>query len=118
LELLGDGGGHARRTVTDIQATDAAGKVDVAIAIHVFNDGSFSARGEYGRGAVRAAGDGGFAAGHQGPRLWSRNFRAELNGFHNTSLGALVDSEFSPGSLAAVREIRDLARDDTGGSCD
>src|SRR5205807_6439552 len=81
FELLAEGGNDAGRTVAGVEAADAAGKVDVAIAIHVFDDGSFSARGENGRGVGRAARDGGFGAGQGGAGVGAGNFRAGLDGF-------------------------------------
>src|SRR5690349_761604 len=66
-----------------VEAADAAGKIEIAIAVHVFDDGSCGTGSEDGRGVRRAARDGGFAAGHQRAGSWARDFGAKLNGFHD-----------------------------------
>src|SRR6266851_5155342 len=82
LELRADGGEYARRAMADVEATDAPGEIEIAIAVDVLDGGAFGARGEDGRGVRRAAGNGGFAAGHQGAGLGARYFGANLNGVH------------------------------------
>src|SRR5213082_1663327 len=86
FQLLADPGGHARRAVADIEAADAAGKIEIAIAIDVFDDSGFGARGENGIGVGRAARDRGFAAGHQSAGLGAGDFGAKLDGFHGQPL--------------------------------
>src|SRR5215467_8253753 len=66
FELLADRGEHSRRAMPGVETPDATGKIEVAIAINVFEDGAFGARGENGRGVGGAARNGGFAAGHKG----------------------------------------------------
>ena len=82
LELLADGGEHAVRAVADVEAADAAGKIEISIAVDVLDGGAFGASGENRRGVRRAAGNGGFAARHQCAGFGSRYFRANLNCRH------------------------------------
>ena len=65
LELLTDRGEHVGRAMADIEAADPAGKIEIAIAVDVLDGGAFGASGKNRRGVRRAAGNGGFAAGHQ-----------------------------------------------------
>src|SRR5437016_2972361 len=69
-----------------VEAADASGEIEIAIAVHVFEDRAFSARRENGRSVGRAARDGGFAADHEGARLGAGNFGADLNRFHGSVL--------------------------------
>ena len=102
LELLADRGDDARRTVAGVEAPDAAGKIEIAIAVHVFEDRAFSARSEDGRGIGGAARDGGFAAGHESAGFRAGDFGAKLNGFHGEP--HLVSREcFSSTSVRLVR---------------
>src|SRR6266481_4767635 len=82
LELFADGGEDAGRAVADVEAADATGEIEIAIAVDVLDGGAFGARGENWRGVRRAAWNGGFAAGHQGAGLGAGYFGANLNGIH------------------------------------
>src|SRR6266478_525937 len=64
FELLADGGEEARRAVTNIETANAAGEIEIAIAVDVFNGGALGVRGENRRGVRRAAGNSRFAASH------------------------------------------------------
>src|SRR5205807_5005054 len=83
VELLADCGGYTRRTMASVEAADAAGKIEIAIAVEVFDDRAFSARSENGRGVGGAAGNGGFAAGHERAGFGAGDFGADLDGFHD-----------------------------------
>jgi hypothetical protein len=66
LELRLNRSDYAGRAVANVEAADAAGEIEIAIAVDVFDGGAVGARGEDGRGVRRTARNGGFAAGHQG----------------------------------------------------
>src|SRR5262249_3393330 len=70
------------RAMANIEATDATGKIEVAIAVDVFDSGAIRAGCKDRRGICRAARDGGLASGHERARLWPGNFRAKLDCFH------------------------------------
>src|SRR2546428_13820829 len=82
FELLADRRDHARRSMPHIKATDAASEIEEAVSVHVLDDRAFRLGGKQGRCMIRAAGDGGFTTCHQSTRLWTRNFRANLDRFH------------------------------------
>src|SRR4029077_19235665 len=69
FELFADSGEHAGRAVANIEAADAAGEIEIAIAVDVFDGGAVGGRGENWRSARRSARNRGFAAGHQGAGL-------------------------------------------------
>jgi hypothetical protein len=64
VELLADGGDHARRAMSGILHADTAGEIEEAIAVHVFQDGAFGARRENRRGVSYAARHSGLSAAH------------------------------------------------------
>src|SRR5260370_6753630 len=103
LELLADGGEDARRAVADVEAADSASEIEIAIAVDVFDDSAVGGSGENGRGVRRAARNGGFAAGHQGARLWSRDFGANLGGFYQR-LSVLRAAVHTPAAGAAPQK--------------
>src|SRR6266581_1323602 len=72
----------ARATVADVEAADAAGEIEIAIAVNILDGGAFGARGENRRGIRRTARNRGFAARYQCAGLGARYFRAKLNCFH------------------------------------
>src|SRR6266567_6172067 len=82
LDLFADGRKHARSAVADVEAADAAGEIEIAIAVDILDGGAFGARGENRRGIRRTARNRGFAARHQWAGLGARYFRAKLNCFH------------------------------------
>ena len=82
VELLADGGFHARSAMASVEAADAAGEIQVAVAVDVFDPGAFGFFGENRRDELRAARDCGFAAREQCFGLGTGDFGAELNGFH------------------------------------
>src|SRR6266478_2126297 len=82
LELFADGGEHARRAMADVEASNAASEIKIAIAVDVLDGGAVRAGGENWSGIRRAAWNGGFAAGHQGAGLGAWYFGANLNGVH------------------------------------
>ena len=79
FELLADRGDDARRAMADIEAADASGEIDIAIAVDVFDHRAVRARCENGRGVGGSARDGRFAARHKRTRPRPRNFRSNLN---------------------------------------
>src|SRR5216684_1289115 len=78
LELSAQCRHHARRSVADVETADSAGKIEIAIAVHVLERSTFRGSHENGRAVVWAAGNRGLPPGHQGPRARSGNFRANL----------------------------------------
>src|SRR5260370_34909858 len=69
--------------MADVEAADAAGEIEIAIAVDVLDGGAVRAGGEAGRGVRRAGRNGGFAARHQGAGLGSGDFGANLNRVHD-----------------------------------
>jgi len=55
FKLLADGGEHARRAMADVEAADAAGKIEIAVAVDVLDGSAIGARGEHRRGVRSAA---------------------------------------------------------------
>ncbi len=53
--LLGDGLHHLRTAMTDVHDTDAPGKIDIAIAIDIFDHGPFGLFSKYGHGRSNAS---------------------------------------------------------------
>src|SRR5258708_27365697 len=82
LELCADRREQARRAMADVEATDAAGEIEIAVAVNVLDGGALGARGENGRGIRRAAWNSSFAARHQSAGLGSGDFGAKLDCFH------------------------------------
>jgi hypothetical protein len=68
--------------MADVEAADASGKIDEAVAVDVIDDRAFRSRGKERRGVIRAAGNGGFAAGHKDAGLGAGDFGAKLDGRH------------------------------------
>jgi hypothetical protein len=64
VELGAQSSDDARSAMANVEAADAAGKIEKAIAIDVLEKGAFGARGENGRGVIDAARDGRGAAAH------------------------------------------------------
>src|SRR5437879_2005794 len=72
-------------TMAHIEAADASGKVDIAIAVDIFEPGPFGL-GHINRRAMRKPARHGLrAALRQGLRLRARNYSAELNSRHLVS---------------------------------
>src|SRR5215472_8923229 len=63
IELLAKGGHHTRRAMANVKAADTSGKIEIAIAVDIFDCGTIRTSGENGRRIGGAARDGGFAAG-------------------------------------------------------
>src|SRR5258705_3487452 len=82
FELRLHRGDYTRRAVADVEAANSAGEIEVAIAVDVIDSGAFGARGEDGSSVRGAAGNGGFAAGHQSARGLTGNFSANLDRLH------------------------------------
>ena len=101
LELLFDCGGDARRLMADVEAADAAGEIDVAIAVNVGERGAFSGRGENRDRVVWRARDGGFAAFHQRDRARAWDFRLDLNCGHFQYHPIGVSSRFTKTCLVS-----------------
>ena len=82
FELRLNRGDDTRRAVANVEAADAAGKIDVPVAVDVFDGGAIGACRENGRGVGGPARDGSFAARHQRARTRPGNFRSNLNRSH------------------------------------
>ena len=82
FELCLNRGDHARRTVADIQAADAAGKIEIAVAVYVFDGDTVGACSKNRRGIGGTARNGSLAARHQRSRLRPGNFCFNLNCRH------------------------------------
>ena len=81
-ELRLDRGDHRLSAMADVQAADAAGEIEIAIAVHVFEPCILCAGDEH-RGRLRdAARDGRFAAGGERTRIRSRHRRFQLDRAH------------------------------------
>src|SRR5208283_3775942 len=65
IELRAHSSFHSRRAVPNVQTADAAGKIQIAIAVDVLDAGAFGPGNENRRDQLRAARDGGFAARQQ-----------------------------------------------------
>src|SRR5258707_11726762 len=78
LELSAQCRHHARRSVADVETADSAGKIEIAIAVHVLERSAFRGRHENARAVVWAARNRGFPPGHQVPRPPPGHFRANL----------------------------------------
>src|ERR1019366_683416 len=68
--------------MADVEAADAAGEVEVAVAVHVFEPGIFGLGNIDGRAVRKAAGHGFGAPLGEGLRFRARNGCAELNSRH------------------------------------
>src|SRR5271165_3606122 len=79
--------------MTDVEAANSAGEVDVAIAVDVFDRCAIGARGENGRGVGRTAWDRRFATRHQRARTRTWNFRSNLNRSHFLFLFCLAAAQ-------------------------
>ncbi len=82
FKLFADRGNDARRAMADIEAADSSRKIDITVAIDVFDGSAIRTRCENGRGVGGPAGDGGLAAGHESARPRPGNFRSNLNRSH------------------------------------
>ncbi len=65
VELTPDGLDHARGAVAGVEAADATGEIDEAVAVDVFDDGTFSLVDEDRRGMEGCADYGGVTAAHE-----------------------------------------------------
>ncbi len=82
LHLLANRVQHACVSVPNVQAADAARKIDEAVAIDVFNYRSFRFRREHRRCMKRSSCHSCIAPVHQHFRFRSRDFRSNLNCSH------------------------------------
>jgi hypothetical protein len=82
VELAANGVNHSLLTMTGIRAADASGKVDVAVAVDVFQPGAFGFRDVDRRAVRKAAGHGLGAALGESLRLRTGDGRADSNGTH------------------------------------
>ena len=73
--LLADGGDHARRPVADIEAADAAGEIDEAIAVDVFDESRLRRARRKPASCVDAARDGRYCGASSVPATWVRELR-------------------------------------------
>src|SRR5258707_510978 len=112
FELRANGGEHARRAVADVEAADAAGEIEIAIAVDILDGGAFGGSGENGRGVRRAAGNGGFAAGHQGAGVGAGYFGANLNGFHGFRFSILSEKQIPRSAEPTGAQKARFARND------
>jgi hypothetical protein len=62
FKLLADGGDNRFATMSDVEATDAAGEIDVAVSVYIFERGVFGFGYIDRRSVGEAAGDGCVAA--------------------------------------------------------
>ena len=65
IKLGENSGNDAGGAIADVQAADATGKIEKAIAIHVFEERALSPRDKYRRGVIDAPRNGGGATAHQ-----------------------------------------------------
>src|SRR5262249_6698430 len=86
VELLTNRGNYTRRFVSDVQAADASGEIEIAITVNIFDHGAAGAGGEDRRGVRGTTRYCGFAPRHQSSRLRSRNFRTNLNCGHISTI--------------------------------
>src|SRR5260370_17706841 len=86
--------------MADVEAANAAGEIEKAIAVDVFDGGPVRAGGENRRGVRRAAGNGGFAAGHPCAGLGAGGFWANLNCFHSFLFSLLAANTIPPAVAA------------------
>src|SRR5205823_2282139 len=82
LELPLNAFHHRRGTMTYVGASDAAGEIDEAVSVYIFDDGTFSARGEDRRGMEDTARDGLLTPLHQRLRARARDRGFDLDGSH------------------------------------
>jgi hypothetical protein len=73
---------HARLAMAGIQAADAAREIEIAVAIHIFDDGAFSTVDENGRHLRYAARHGCGSAVEQRARAWAGNWSLQRDGGH------------------------------------
>ena len=86
VQLFADCGYYARRAVTYIENADATCKIEVAIAVNVFQHCAFGARCENWRGVENAARYGGLTTAHQLLRFWAWDWSAKLNCGHFSTI--------------------------------
>ncbi len=86
VELLPDRLDHRRRTMPGVEAANAAGEIDHAVAVDVFNDSALGAIDEDGSYVESALGDCGIAALHQLLRAWAGDWGAELYAGHLSTI--------------------------------
>ena len=86
---INDGGS----AVPGVKAANAAGEVDQAIAVHVFDDGTFRLRNKDRRGVVGGLHDCGVAPLHQFLRTRSGNGSTQLNSGHDNSQFLALSSQ-------------------------
>src|SRR6266850_3204614 len=80
LKLRPDALHYHGRAVPDVFTSDAPGKIDEAIAVHIFDYGAFSLGREHRCGVKYATRDGGLTPAHQFLRLRTRNWCSQLDG--------------------------------------
>ena len=80
VELAAHGLDDRGGTVARVETANAAGEVNQAIAVNVFDDGAFGLVNEDGRGVEGTLGHRVIAAFHQRLRARAGNGSAELNG--------------------------------------
>src|SRR5258705_12779535 len=82
FELLANGSFHLRWTMPRGQAAGPAREIKKAVAVHVFDHGTFGTRGENRRRVKGPTRHSSFAALHPCFAIRARNFGAKLNAFH------------------------------------
>jgi hypothetical protein len=87
--------------MADVEAADAAGEIEIAIAVDVLDGGAIRAGGENWRGVRRAARNGGFAAGHQGAGLGAWYFGANLNCVHGFRFSISSEKQIPPAAAGS-----------------
>src|SRR5205085_281822 len=82
IELAANGFDDRRRAMPSVEATDAAGEVDHAIAVHILDRSALGLGHEHGGSMERAANHGSIAAPHQILRARSGDGSSQLDGSH------------------------------------
>ena len=82
VELISHGVDDGFLAMADVEAADAAGEIEVAVAVNVFEPGVFGLGNVDGRAVRKAAGHGFGAALGERLGLRAGNWCAKLNGRH------------------------------------
>jgi hypothetical protein len=85
IELVFDRCDDFVAAMTDVEASDATGKIEIAVAVDIFQPSIFRLGNVNRRTVRKAARDGSGAALGKGLRLWAGNWCAELNSRHCSS---------------------------------